>query len=302
MRFPRTMMKGAVALAVLAAGCSSRDYGWESGGPPKEKAPATAPATDGLEAAARASWARRDEEPALRETIGTLKKLLDARGGADYGTLVWLARAHYLLGEVSSDAERKLEAYEAGMLYGDRALDAIPAFRERFARTQSVEESVEAVGKDGIDAIYWDAVNTGKWSKAKSMTKALFMKDKVRRMVERVASIDARWWYGAADRYLGAYYAALPAIAGRDLEKSRAHFDRSLAVAPDYLATHTLVAEFLARNSNDRKLYESECQLVLAAPANRLPEIEPEQRIEKRKARKLLDDVDDYFDPEEPSK
>lgn len=289
-----------LALATIAAGCGGRTYGWDrEGGEPVARAPVADAAA--LEAEARATWPRRDEEPALRATIATLEKLLAARGGADRATLVWLARASYILGEVTATAEVKLAAYEAGMGYGDRALDAIPAFHARFAETKSVEEAVEAVPRDGIDAIYWDAVNVGKWSKAKGMTKALFLKDKVRRMIERVVALDPRWWYGAGNRYLGAYWSALPTISGRDLAKSRAHFDRSLAVEPRYLATHTLIAEYLARGANDRKLYKSELELVLATPEDALPEIAPEQRIERRKARKLLDDIDEYFDEEEPA-
>src|SRR5204862_7910523 len=117
-----------------------------------------------------------------------------------------LSRAHYILGELEQETEKKLEAYEAGMRFGDLALHTIPAFREAFDRTRSLEDAVESVPVSGIAAIYWDAVNQGKWANAKGKVKVLFMKDKVKRMIERVLALDGKWWFGAARRYLGAYY------------------------------------------------------------------------------------------------
>lgn len=295
-------------LAAAVAGCGGRDYGWEEGAA-KEK-PAGAPTADqqkrtaqaaDLERTALATWERRDEPPQLQATIETLKKVLDAKGGSDYATLVWLSRAQYLLGELSGDTDKKLEAYEAGMKYGDLALNTIPAFRERFEKKKEIEDAVEVVGKDHIDAIYWDAVNTGKWARTKGATKILFMKEKVKKMIDRCLALDETWFFGAPHRYLGAYYAGLPAFSGRDLDKSRKHFDRAKAIEPNYLATRTLMAEYLARGLNDRKMYKTELEHVMKTAPEVLPKVTPEQRIEKAKAKTMLEEIDDHFDSEEGS-
>lgn len=209
------------------------------------------------------------------------------------------SRSHDILGEISDDPDKKLEAYDAGMRYGDLALHTIPAFREAFDKTRSLEDAVESVPRTGIEAIYWDAVNQGKWANAKGKVKVLFMKDKVKRMIERVLTLDEKWWFGAAHRYLGAYFSALPTFAGRDLAASKAHFEKSLAIAPDFFATRVLMAEYWARNANDRRTYRVELERVIAASPDSIPEVAPEQRIEQKKARKLLAEIDDYFDEEE---
>jgi predicted anti-sigma-YlaC factor YlaD len=123
----------------------------------------------------------------------------------------------------------------------------------------------------------------------------------VKTLTERGPALDERWWYGAAHRYLGAYYAALPSFAGRDLAKSKDHFERSLAIAPDFLATRVLMAEYWARAANDRRAYREQLERVLAASPDAIPEVAPEQRLEQKKARRLLAEIDDYFEPEEPA-
>jgi hypothetical protein len=291
----------AAALATTA--CASRDYGFEKGSNPTERdaaaRPRSATETAAIEARFRAAWARRDEPAALGEAIAALRALLAARGGADYGTLVLLARAHYLLGEEAEEKDRKIAAYEAGMQFGDLALDALPEFHAAFARTQSIDESVESVPKAGIDAIYWDAVNTGKWAHEKGVSKVFFMKDKVKRMVDRVLALDETWWWGAAHRYLGAYYAALPGFAGRDLDASKAHFDRAIAIAPDMLSTRVLMADYWARQNNDRRAFKALLDGVLATRPETIPALVPEQRLERAKAKRLLDHIDDDFDPDD---
>ena len=294
------------ALLLGAAGCGGREYGFEreSVESSKEKEEARGPATakpdvGALEAQFQALWPRRDEPHALHDAIALLKKLLDARGGQSYQTLVLLSRAHYILGELEEDKDKKLDAYDAGMRYGDLALHTMPAFREAFEKTKTIEDAVQSVGADGIDAIYWDAVNQSKWANEKGKVKVLFMKDKVKRMIERVLALDETWWYGAAHRYLGSYNAALPTFAGRDLEASKKHFERSIAIAPKYFATRTLMAEYYARNANERRTYQEQLEFVLKTPPEVLPEVAPEQRLEQRKAKRMLAEIDDYFEADE---
>ncbi len=298
-------MKGRIAAAAvllgLSAGCGGREYAFERKTAREDRpaAPAGPGSAAALEAEFRSAWARRDEPQAVREAIEALKKILDARGGGDYETLVLLSRAHYLLGELAEEEQAKLQAFEAGMHWGDLALDAIPEFRRAFERTRTIEDAVGDVPRSGIAAIYWNAVNQAKWANEKGLVKVLFVKEKVKKMIDRVLALDETWWYGAAHRYLGAYYAALPSFAGRDLDASRRHFERSLEIAPDFFATHVLFAQRWARAANDRAAYRRHLERVLGTPAEVVPEVAPEQRIEQRKARKLLAEIDDHFEPEE---
>ncbi len=303
-----------VLAALAAAGCADRTYGWERSGPdgaspgPTAPSPAAtagggpnpaAPATASeAERRAEALWKRRDEREKLAEAVEIWRRAAEPKT-ADYALLVRLSRAYYLLGELTEGDEAKAEIYDLGAAAAERALDTIPEFHEAFGRTARVEEAVQQVDRGGIEAIYWRAVNVGKWANARGTVKILLKKDEVRRMLERVLALDDRWFYGAAHRYFGAYYAKLPAFAGRDLDRSKDHFQKAIAVEGRYFATRTLYAEFYARTAQDRSLYRQQLELVLALPPEGLPDVEPEQRLEQRRARRLLDETDEHFETEE---
>jgi len=297
--FSAILVAASLTAVPLTAGGCGRDHGWEDrGDAPKAKAQDEGAVTK-LEADAAALWAKRDQEGELVKAIAAYEKVLQAKGIEDYKTLVQLSRANYLLAEMVDDTERKLAAYDTGTKYGDRALYTIPSFRDAIAKGKPIEEAAETVGKDGIEAVYWDAVNSGKWAKAKGITKALFIKDKVRRMYEHVVKLDESWFYGAGHRSLGAFWSALPSISGRDLDKSMKHFEKSLAFGKDYFATRVLIADIWARNANDGKRYKKELKLVLETKAEALPECAQENRVEQRKAKKLLEEYSEYFDEDE---
>ncbi len=141
-------------------------------------------------------------------------------------------------------------------------------------------------------------MNQGKWANQKGKVKVIFMKDKIKKMIDRVLALDERWYHGAGHRYLGAFWAALPGFAGQDLARSREHFDKAKALSPGCFVTRTLCAELYARAANDRALYIAELRHVLDTAPDVARDIAPENRIEKRKAERLLAEVDDWFDPE----
>jgi hypothetical protein len=256
-----------------------------------------------------AAWSRRDDRPQLEQALALQQQLLELAGGGDYALLVKLSRGHYLLGTQTDDTDAKIAAFEAGMRYGDLALYTFEEFRKRVKdEGEAPEVAVAALGPEAVDAIYWDAVNVAKWARAKGMLKVLMMKDKARAMIERVRALQPGYYHGAADRYLGAYHAALPGFAGRDLKKSREHFEASLRLAPGYLPTRVLMAEYLALTEDDAALYRELLEQVLAGDAGALPEVAPELRLAQRQAAMMLDHMDDHFDvdggeasPQEPT-
>ena len=120
-------------------------------------------------------------------------------------------------------------------------------------RDEKVEEAIQVVGKEGLPAMYWYAVNLGKWSRAKGIAALLGNKDRVKGVLERVLALDETFFYGAPHRYFGVYWSLLP--VGRDLDKSKQHFERSLAIAPNYVGTKVLMAESYAVKKQDRALF-----------------------------------------------
>ena len=248
--------------------------------------------------AAEAAWAQRGERAALDKAIALWEAEVASNPG-HASTWARLARAYYLLADGhlrtrGPKDEQYLGAFEKGTAAGERSLAAqSPEFKARVVQEEKVEDAIRVVGRDGIPAMYWYAVNLGKWSRAKGIAALLGNKDRVRGVVSRVLELDETFFYGAPHRYFGAYWSLLP--IGRDLDKSRQHFERSLTIAPAYAGTKVLMAETYAVKKQDRALYVRLLEEVLAQPDDAIAELAPEIRIEKDKARELQTKVDELF-------
>ena len=106
--------------------------------------------------------------------------------------------------------------------------------------------------------------------------------------------LEEHFFYSAAHRYLGVIYAKAPAIAGGDMKRAKVHFDASLANAPNYLATTVLWAEFYAVKAEDKAGYKAKLEWVKQAD-DVVPEITAENKVEKKKAQRLLSMIEEKF-------
>lgn len=284
---------------VVAVGCAGRKAVWEQEGTP-QAAPAPAPTDEltTLEQQFEALWAQRGETAKLQEAIGVLEQLVAKAPTPD--RLARLARAYYFLADghyaLQERTDEMMAAFEKGLEAGERGVVAAsPEFAEKMRNDEKAEEAIKVVGKDAVPAVYWYSVNLGKWARAQGITKVLFYKDKIRAYLERVLELDPNYFYAAPTRYFGAFFAVAPSYAGGDLQKSEEFFNKSLATEPNYLATKVLMAENLATKKQDRAMFDKLLQEVLAADAKVIPEIEPEQLVEKKKAERLMAKADDLF-------
>ena len=284
-------------VSVLSAGCGTgRQAQWDA---PVLAGKVTAPAAgDASGAAAEAAWAERGDKTALLRAIAAWEAQVAANPG-DGATLARLARAYYFLADghlrvLGPKNPEYLGAFEKGTAAGERALAALsPAFKDKVTHDEKVEDAIKVVGKEGLAAMYWYAANLGKWSRAKGIAALLGNKDRVKGVIERVEALDETFFHGAPHRYFGVYWALLP--VGRDLDKSRSHFERSLAIAPSYVGTKVLMAESYAVKKQDKALFARLLAEVQATPDDILPDLVPETRSEKQKARELGAKADELF-------
>jgi tetratricopeptide (TPR) repeat protein len=289
---------------VFVVGCGTgRQSQWETTSVAATASAPPAAAGEGQggkdhQAAAAAAWDKRGERASLDAAIGHWEAHLAGRPD-DGETLARLSRAYYFLADghlrgLGPKSDQYLGAFEKGIAAGERALAAVsPEFKARVTRDEKVEEAIKVVGKEGLPAMYWYAVNLGKWSRAKGIAALLGNKDRVKGVLERVLALDETFFHGAPHRYFGIYWSLLP--VGRDLDKSRHHFERSLAIAPSYVGTKVLMAESYAVKRQDRALYARLLEEVLAAPDEIIADLVPETRVEKDKARELKARIEESF-------
>jgi tetratricopeptide (TPR) repeat protein len=295
----------ALVIALSAAGCrAGRVATWEKGLDLTRKGDDSALVAQGDQA-----FENRGDEASLRRSLERWEQAA-AQNPGNGDTLVKLARGYYLLADGhlffgSEDNEKRkeemLNTFEAGVRSAERALVALsPEFRKKVQAGTKVKDAIDVLGKEAVPALYWWATSTGKWARAKGTAVALFWRDTVKKCIQKVLSFDRGFWWGAADRYFGAYYAYLPGIFGGDAKKAKEHFDKALEIAPAYLATKVLLADLYytkkePEKARRRELFEKTLREVLAANPDAIPGIGPEQRIEQKKAALLLKEIDERF-------
>lgn len=296
-RFARA--RGRVACTVIlfasavSAGCgASRQEGWEI-------APAASRGSAAEFRAARENalnhWAQRGDSAHLRLAIETLEGAYKV-DPTNIEVASLISRAYYLRAERDAANEGdRLRLYETGTQRGEQAMSIDPRFREAMRRGSDYGEAVRGLGADYVPAIYWTAVNLGRWSRAKGFTTVLANRRKVQHLVGRVTTLDSAYFHGAPDRYWGAYYSIAPGFAGGDKNKSRQHFEKSLKIAPNYIGTKVTYAETYAVGVQNRELFERLLNEAIATPVTTLPDVEPEQRMEQAKARAFLARVGELF-------
>lgn len=245
---------------------------------------------------AEALWAERGDADKLAQALEKFEKAYEANP-RDREVAARLVRGWYFMGDaLRSDTDRKNEAFDKSISWGKRCLAINEDFTARLNKgTEKEEDVVDALGAEDVPCMYWTASALGKWAKLNGILTSLKHIGTVKAYMTRIGELDASYYYNGPDRYWGAYYALIPGFSGRDLDKSREHFDKSINASPGYLGTQVLLADAWAVNSQDRATYKAVLEKVLTADPEAVPEIAPENRAEQAKAKKLLSEIDDRF-------
>jgi hypothetical protein len=280
-----------VASALLLAGCGAkRSTAYLT------DATAAGGETATLEEQALAAWDAREDTASLREALELYEQLVE-QDPTDRTSMEMLSRGYYLLavGHLE-EGEEKLAAYDAGASWGERILGLSEGFRACVEEGAKDYECLEHATKIDVPGIYWAYANQGKWAVGMGFATVLKHKSKLHAFISRVAELDPEYYYGAAGRGLGAYYAKAPSFAGGDLDVAAEHFANSLELAPDYVGTKVVMAEYWAVKSQDREAFERLLNEALAVDVTVYPDIVPIQKLEQANAQKLLDKADDLFE------
>ncbi len=249
-----------------------------------------------LKAEADALWAERGDRAKLEAALTKYEQAY-ASDPTNREVIVQLTRGWYFLGDAHiSEKQAKLDTWNESIGWGKKCMALNADFTAMLEKGDEDEaSSVSATTADDIPCMYWMATALGKWAKLNGIAKSLKHLPTVKAFIGKVSGDAPDYFYAAGDRYWGAYYAVVPSFAGQDLDKSKAHFEKSIAAAPDYLATKVLMAENLAVKKQDRAMYEKLLNEVVAADANAIPDIAPENAIEQAKAKDLLGRADEFF-------
>lgn len=294
MGMPGTGWGLALALAgLLGSGCAGRKTAISSGGAPTPAAPADTAAAPSLRAEADALWAGRGHPDTARLALAAYRKASEAPG-ADAALFARLSRSIYLVANyVETDAARKDSLFLEGVVAAERGMSLHPGFLKVFNETKDEKKAVLELGMESIEAIYWYSANLGKWAATKGLMVRLGNKAKLEAYSKRVLDLDEKFFHGAAHRFFGALPTKVP---GGDLKVSRQHFEKAIAIEPNYFGTRTLYAELYATKAQDKETFHQQLDYVIANPPGALPDAEPENRYEQAFARQLKEKANEFFE------
>lgn len=302
-RIVRRSLGFAVILGIATSCGGSYESAWEEDdstgqGTQGGETGGTGESAEALVARGDEAWAGRDEEAQVRAAIEAWEQAVAANPD-DAETWVKLSRGYYFLSHGHlrwSDPDAMAETYQTGIRAAERALRALsPEFAERMAAGEHVQDAVSILGADAVPALYWRASNLGRWARLDGFATVLSFKDEIRAVMTRCMELDRYYFFAGPDRYFGAFFAIAPTYAGGDLDRSQQHFEESIRRAPNYFGTHVLYAENLAVKRQDREAFEEHLNTVIEGDPESLPEAAPENRVEQRLARDLLEQADDLF-------
>lgn len=243
-------------------------------------------------------WAKREDKAEALAAIAAWQEAskLDP---TDAGIALKLTYAWYFVANAhlfwEEDEDGMKAAYDKGVTEGERAIKLLsPAFAEHIRNGKPWEQAIPAVDKAGQPALYWYATNLGRWATLDGITTLLSNKDRVFAIMEHCLKLDETFFHGAPHRYFGVAYTKIPFPSG-DLPRSRKAFERAIELDPKYPDTRVLFAESYAAKAGDKELYLRLVNEVIAMPDDIIPELVPETRNAKRKAKKMLDEAGDLF-------
>lgn len=237
-------------------------------------------------------WQKRDDQTSLRESLAKFEALHKA-DPADLDTITYLTRGYFLLADLHlEDKGEKKKTYEKAKDFGELGMSTNPEYDKK--KKNDIEGAIATLTKREVPVTFWTAAALGKWSKLNGVMSSLKFKSQILGMVKQVEKLEPDFFHAAVPRYWGGFYAVAPAIAGGSMKKSKENFKEAIKKAPEYLGTRVLYAELYWTEEGDKKEFKKNLQEVIDAPIGP-EELKPENTLEKKKAKKLLDNADEYF-------
>ncbi len=197
-----------------------------------------------------------------------------------------------------AEPERASALYERGKDYALRAT-IIRTGREKW-QDLSLDEwsgALNEVQTSHQPALYWMGHCWGSWLMQNLDSVEAFADiPRLEKLMNKVHDLNPSFHYAGPHLFLGAFYGGRSKMLGGNPEKSRHHFEKALELTENkYLLAHLFFARTYAVQNQDRELFKSQLQAVLQAPTDLLPEQRLANQVARKKAAKLLEQIDELF-------
>jgi len=199
------------------------------------------------------------------------------------------------LAEARRLEDRAVALYLRGRDYCLRVLEAeAPGVREALERRPG--EALTAFGAEDVPLLYWTGASWGAAiGLALDRPELTVDLPAVRALMERVIELDPGWSDGAAHEAM-IVLEAVPESMGGSKERAREHFERALALSGGRRAgTYASLARSVSVPEQDAAEFRDLLDRALAVETDATPSIRLANLVAQKRARFLLEHVDDYF-------
>lgn len=196
-----------------------------------------------------------------------------------------------------TDKDYASALYAKAKKYALRALEVRGLKNPVLKPFEQFEENVTALGKEDVPYMFWTATCWGAWIRLNTNSMAAVAElPRVELLVKRVLALDEQFYYGGPHLFMGIWFASRPKIAGGDLNKAQYHFGKALAFSGEnFLLTRVYYADQYARRALDKDLFVATLEKVLDIPVDKMPELTLLNTVAQKKAKELLEHIDEYF-------
>ena len=215
--------------------------------------------------------------------------------------LIRAAEAYYGYSFVfieDTDKARAGRLYDKSFQYAARALKKNKSMAATFdGKMEAFNEALADLDESDVPALFWTANAWLSWVGMNVDDPEIFLAlPKIRAMLKRAVELDETYQYGAAHTALGVLHASRAPAQGGNPRKAKAEFDRAFELSNNkVLLFHLMYAKYYAYQVQDRQLYVEALNQIVDTPDDVLPEMAFINAAAKKKARQMLNEVDQVF-------
>ena len=193
---------------------------------------------------------------------------------------------------VSEISMRAVKFYRRTKGFGYRALISNnPDFINLETSNMNEFESwLDQLDSNHSEALYWTAFAWGNLLRFKtSFSNLLNDLAKVRMMMEQVIRLADSCYIGQAHTFLGAFYASLPPVLGKDMNLAKSYLEKGVSISQGkFLPARLAYARYFQFLSGDQNGYRITLQAIIDAPQSENRSHALDNEVAKEQARKIL--------------
>jgi hypothetical protein len=215
-----------------------------------------------------------------------------------------IADERYDFAEKRQHVRRAVDFYERGKSYALRLMDK---HRKGFSQLtrgdlERFATELKQLRRKHVSALFWVAFAWGSIINIQQSEPARLAElARVELMMDRILELDEGFFFGGAHLFYGIFYGGRPEMLGGDAEKAKVHFENAIKITGGkFLLAQFMLAKCYAFQTQNKGLFEKTLHEIIEAPDDLFPDQRLANELAKRRARRLLERMDDLFFEDEP--